>query len=143
MILVGIDPGVKTGIGIRIGKSSQAKTLKIHEALNLVEQLVHEDPVHVRVEDARLRKWFGNNSAKKKQGAGSVKRDCKIWEDFLQDLHETSGGLLTYQFIHPIKGGTKVSSETFKNLTGIKGRTSQHARDAFMIIYNYKHKSNL
>ena len=140
MILIGIDTGVQTGVGIIIGQDKQALSMPIHQALILINDLVDEDPVHIRVEDARKRKWFGNNSNAKKQGAGSIKRDCKIWNDFLDELAEESEGLLTFEMIHPIKGATKLTSKLFKNITGIEERTNEHGRDAFMLIHNYKNK---
>lgn len=138
MIYIGIDPGVVTGIGVKIGEDKSAESMPIHKALQFVESLIHEDKVHIRVEDARKRKWLGKNSNIKKQGAGSVKRDCKIWEDFLTELETSYKGLLTFQMIHPVKGATKLSSDQFKYITGIKTRTSEHARDAYMLIHNYK-----
>lgn len=141
LVLVGIDTGTDTGIGLRIGNEVSVFSLKIHKALKFIESLITEDRVHIRVEDARKRKWFGNNSKAKKQGAGSIKRDAVIWEDFLNDLKEQSNGLLTFEMIHPIKGGTKLSASQFKALTGITTRTNQHGRDAYMIIHNFKLKN--
>lgn len=138
MIKIGIDPGVKTGLGIIIGSDFTVESLSIHKAMNIVESLIHEDRVHIRVEDARQRKWFGNNASSKAQGAGSVKRDSKIWEDFLSDLEEQSKGLLTFEMIHPVKNGTKLNQETFTKVTGITSRTNEHGRDAFMLVFNYK-----
>lgn len=142
MILIGIDTGVITGLGVIIGQDKQAVSMPIHKAMAFVESLVDEDPVHIRVEDARKRKWFGNNSSAKKQGAGSVKRDAKIWEDFLTDLQKESNDLLTFEMIHPIKGATKLNQQLFKQMTGITTRTNEHARDAFMMVMNYK-KTNI
>lgn len=117
--------------------------MPIHKAMETVKNLIHEDPVHVRVEDARLRKWFGKNSNAKKQGAGSVKRDSKIWNDFLEDLKNQSDGLLSYQMVAPKHVRTKLTAETFKRLTGIQGRTNEHGRDAWMLIHSYKHHDKL
>lgn len=141
MIFIGIDPGTETGIGVIVGKDITLKTVKIHEAMKFIEDLVHEDRVHIRVEDARKRKWFGMNSDSKKQGAGSVKRDCTIWEDFLTDLEKQTDGLLTFEMIHPVKGSTKLDSKRFNMITGFTGRSNQHSRDALMLVFNYKPKT--
>ena len=138
MIMIGIDPGKITGIGITIGQDKQAISMPIHKALQFVEDLTHEDKIHVRVEDARKRKWFGKNSVAKKQGAGSIKRDSTIWNDFLKDLQKKSNGLLTFEMLHPIKGATKIAAAPFKKLTGIQKQTNEHGRDAFMLIINFK-----
>ena len=139
MIYIGIDTGVHTGFAMIAGPERIAETLPIHSALDRVKELSNGvDPIHVRVEDARLRKWFGRNSNAKSQGAGSIKRDAKIWNDFLTELAADTLGLVTFQMVHPIKGATKMNSEIFKQITGIETRTSEHARDAFMLIHNFK-----
>ncbi|QQV90875.1 Holliday junction resolvase [Polaribacter phage Freya_1] len=139
MILIGIDPGVKTGFAVICNSEKKAITLTIHNALQQVKTLLNQHgEIHVRVEDARKRKWFGPNSAAKKQGAGSIKRDCKIWYDFLKELSKEKHTNLTFEMIHPIKGGTKIDKELFKKMSGIKTVTSEHARDAFLLIMNYK-----
>lgn len=139
MILIGIDPGVKTGFAVIYNGEKKAITLTIHNALQQVKTLLNQHgEIHVRVEDARKRKWFGPNSAAKKQGAGSIKRDCKIWYDFLKELSKEKHTNLTFEMIHPIKGGTKIDKELFKKMSGIKTVTSEHARDAFLLIMNYK-----
>ncbi|PXX26265.1 hypothetical protein C7967_11526 [Thalassospira sp. 11-3] len=151
MVYIGIDPGVETGVGYRLPKNANVgvKTLKIHNAMALVNYLVREnDRVHVRIEDARKRKWFGGkgkNDQKqidaKKQGAGSVKRDCSIWEAYLDDLQKEHPQKLTFEMLHPVKDGTKYTSRLFVSITGIQGRTSSHARDAYMLIHEYTYKS--
>lgn len=113
--------------------------MAIHLAMQFVADLAEKGiDIHLRVEDARQRKWFGNNSGAKKQGAGSVKRDCKIWEDFLQDLKKNSEGSISYELIHPVKGATKINAKMFQQITGIHKRTNEHGRDAFMLIHGYK-----
>ena len=90
------------------------------------------------MEDARKRKWFGPRSQEKQQGAGSVKRDCSIWEDFLTEINKNSENKITFEMLHPIKGATKLNKEMFQKITGITSATSEHARDAFMLVYNFK-----
>lgn len=127
---IGIDCGKHTGVAVSIGgKLVQLATLPIHQALHLVK-LLHQqyaDDLFVIFEDARQRKWIptGNRS----QGAGSVKRDAVIWEDFLQDLG------IRYRAVPPRKGATKWDAETFARITGWTGRTSNHARDAALLVY--------
>lgn len=74
-IVVGIDCGVNTGVAVWDAFSKKlviVETMKIHQAYELIKEL---QPDLVRVEDARKRKWFGNSSREKLQGAGSIKRD--------------------------------------------------------------------
>lgn len=134
MICIGIDPGTHTGIAIwdtREGRFLSLETLPIHQAM--VKVMVWKDNVgddlQVVFEDARQRTWFGKGDVSAKmQGAGSVKRDCSIWEDFCRDYN------ISYWAKPPIKGATKVSSSYFKTISHWPGRTSEHSRDAAMLV---------
>ncbi len=85
--------------------------------------------IHLYIEDARLRTWFGNASRDQLQGAGSIKRDCSIWEQFCKE----NG--YAYTLIPPKNNLTKMSAESFRNLTGWEGRCSSHARDAAWLVF--------
>lgn len=134
MICIGIDPGTHTGVAVwdtREGKFLSLATLMIHDALFYVRRLSEEHMGHIQVvfEDARQRKWFGDGDTNAKaQGAGSVKRDCSIWEDFCKDYG------IPYWAKPPVKGATKVSAEYFKMVSHYQGRTSEHSRDAAMLV---------
>ncbi len=136
-IVIGIDVGTKTGYAVW-NKDTQGfeeiQTLKIHQALDSVLEYhkLYGDKLYVRFEDARLRKWFGNSGREKLQGAGSIKRDSVIWEDFLKD------NLINYEAVAPKNNSTKLSKEQFEKITKYKGRTSEHARDAAMLVFKYK-----
>ena len=137
MIYIGIDPGTHTGVAIWDSKAQvfiELTTIPIHQALLKVKRLYAESRelsnICVVFEDARQRTWFGKdkNTNAKLQGAGSIKRDCRIWEDFCKDYQ------IPFLKIPPIKGGTKLSEAYFKTISGWKGRTSNHARDAAMLV---------
>lgn len=131
MKYIGIDVGTHTGVAVWDSEQQiflSVETMKIHSAMELVLSYPKEDIV-VLFEDARQRKWFGSNSNAKLQGAGSVKRDSSIWEDFLNDKG------IKYRAIAPIKGGTKWTAERFKNILGWRGKTSEHSRDAALMVY--------
>lgn len=133
MIYIGIDPGTHTGVAVwdsRDGEFLSLETLPIHRALQEVYKW-RQRPVEIQVvfEDARQRTWFGKGDASAKlQGAGSVKRDCSIWEDFCKDYN------IPYLAVPPVKGATKVSAPYFRLLSNYQGRTSNHARDAAMLV---------
>lgn len=108
----------------------------------------------ILVEDARERKWFGTAESRIYQkiksrqpvnaselstykgmllGAGSVRRDCSILEEFLKRYG------YSYHMIPPKNSSTKVPAAAFKKLTGWNGRTNEHSRDAAMLVLsNYK-----
>jgi hypothetical protein len=131
--IIGIDTGLNTGICVWdvSGRFIQIiETLRIHKAMNVVRSW-QENPaceILVRVEDARKRKWFGKGASDKVQGAGSIKRDAKIWEDFLIDLG------VDFEMVDPKNNTTKISQEYFNKLSGHNGRCSVHARDAAMLV---------
>lgn len=132
MIYIGIDPGTHTGVAVwdtREGKFLSLETLLIHRAMQEVYKW-RQRPAEIQVvfEDARQRRWYGKDGNAKRQGAGSVKRDCSIWEDFCRDYH------IPFVAVPPMKGGTKVDESYFKTISGWKGRTSNHARDAAMLV---------
>lgn len=85
MKLIGIDTGVNTGFGVWDKDERvivEIATLTITKAMDRVKEYAAEGGIYLYIEDARLRTWFGNSGREKLQGAGSVKRDAKIWEDF-------------------------------------------------------------
>ena len=138
MIYIGIDTGVHTGMAVWDSERKElvmVDTLKIHEALQIVSSYAYKDvPLCVRFEDARQRKWipFAKNMTAelgRAQGAGYVKAHCQIWEDFLRDKD------IPFEMIAPRRNVTKLSAEQFERITGYKGRTSEHARDAAMLVY--------
>ena len=144
-LYVGIDTGVKTGIAVwtPAEKCLQVVTTPIHHAMQMVKQiLMNGEQVLVRVEDARQRTWFGKEDAgdrfgAKRQGAGSIKRDASIWNDYLIDLADAYPNQLGFEMVAPKHNKTKLSEQQFAAYTGYKGRTSEHGRDAAMLVYGY------
>lgn len=131
---IGIDTGTHTGLAVWDDKKRELtslETLPIHKALSRVLAISGSEEVMVIFEDARQRKWFGRdkNTNAKLQGAGSIKRDCSIWEDFLTDYE------IPFRAVPPQKGCTKWTEEYFKMVTGWKGKTSNHARDAAVLVF--------
>jgi len=133
MLCIGLDTGTHTGFAVwDKGKRelTELSTLKIHRAMERVRELSVSDEIVVYFEDARLRTWFGNAGREALQGAGSVKRDCSIWEDYLTDLG------VEWHAVAPKNNATKLNATFFEKITGWKGRTSEHARDAAMLVFN-------
>lgn len=136
MIYIGIDPGVNTGLALwdSIKKElSNVITCNFIKAFYFIQEL---DCVHntikktIILEDARFVKY--KTDPVKAQGAGSVKRDCSIWEEFFIEEN------IPYRLVRPNKRTTKWNRDQFKKYTGYEGRTSQHARDAAMLVYQLK-----
>lgn len=137
MVWIGIDCGVHTGLAVWDSGSKafvSVDTVAVHTALFAVRDLALNDEVTVVVEDARRRRWIPDThdirrEMGRRQGAGAVKRDAKIWEDFLADLKVTA------LFLPPAKGATKWTADYFKQVTGWQGRTTEHSRDAAMLVF--------
>lgn len=133
MLLVGIDPGVKTGfcmINADSRKVEMLATLKIHDAMDIVRG--NKDSIYkVFIEDPNMWTHFTDKNAKKRlQGAGSVKRDFGIWKDFL----EAYG--IKFIALRPDKRRNEFAYniDLFKKISGHEGRCSEHARVAYMLI---------
>lgn len=133
VVYIGIDSGVKTGVAVWNSTKQRfdlVQTTTITRAMEIVRQyVIAGHTVTVLVEDARQRKWFGENADSKRQGAGSVKRDASMWQSYLEENN------IPYQMKHPAKGMTKLSKEVFIKMTGYTGLTSVHSRDAAMLVF--------
>lgn len=145
MIYIGIDPGEHTGVAVWDAGRREflaVSTVPLHRALGMVADVAAGNPVVVVVEDARQRRWIPRERSVaeyrgKLMGAGSIKRDCTVWEEFLQDLQKEKPAV-RYELRAPQAGLTKWSPETFKRYTGWQKPTSNHARDAAMLVFGMK-----
>lgn len=135
MTWIGIDPGVHTGFAVwNGGRFTELGTYPLHRAFLRLLDIMEADDVHVVFEDARLRKWIPREATisearGRAQGAGSVKRDCAIWEAICRYYR------LPFDALPPKAGMTKLSADAFARLTGWATRTSNHARDAAMLVF--------
>ena len=132
-IIIGIDPGKHTGFAVwdkSEKKLLSVETLLIHQAMKKVLNLhlEHGNSLFVRFEDANLRLWYADKGRAQLQGAGSIKRDGVVWKDFLTD-HK-----INFEAVAPARGMTKYSDAKFKMITGWKGRTNEHGRDAAILV---------
>lgn len=145
MIYIGIDTGTNTGIAIWDNRKQSLlflQSIMIHQAMAEVARVKEEceqnnTKLIVRVEDPRQRTWFGTDrisrdeERKRLQGVGSVKRDASIWEDYLSDLG------VEFEMVAPKNNMTKMTHAYFKGISGWKGRTNEHMRDAAMLVIGF------
>ena len=130
-VVIGIDPGVNTGFAISEGgKLLRVECMAAVKAEELVLQTMIDNggKLFVRFEDARMRQWFGSKGREALQGAGSIKRDCSRWQEFLEHHN------IPHARIAPKANRTKLTAEQFKAITQWQGRTNEHARDAAMLV---------
>lgn len=135
--VIGIDTGVNTGFSVwdtKGQKFTHVRAVKIHVAMEYVLEMTkhRQGRVLVRFEDARLRKWFGNAGREQLQGAGSVKRDAVIWQDFCTEKN------IPYECVAPKNNKTKLDAKTFKAITKWLPATNVHGRDAAMLCFGFK-----
>lgn len=141
MFCIGLDPGKHTGIAVWNTNTQHFElidTVPIRRAMEIVKEW--EYPVRgmcVFFEDARQRQWLPRerNASEYRgrlMGAGSVKRDSVIWQDALTDWG------IPFKMVPPRAGATKWNADTFRRVTGYTGRTSNHARDAALLVWGRK-----
>ena len=135
-LAIGLDPGVTTGVAlwdIDGKRFTDVGSSGIVLAMRLVETAHNVGSLHVVVfEDARLRTWFGAKGRESLQGAGSIKRDCQIWAEWLALLG------CPYKAVSPQSKGAKLDAKMFARITGWTGRTNEHARDAAALVLGWK-----
>ena len=131
-MIVGIDPGKNTGYAVvKDNKLVFVDSMMIHKLLYILEKKAESESFFVVVEDARKRKWFGNSGPEKWKGAGSIMRDCTIWEDFLT-YHK-----IPFKMVKPAPGTTKLGAHHFRLAYGWTERTNEHGRDAAMLALRH------
>lgn len=141
-IFIGIDPGENTGLAIWDSASRsfrEVATLPLWKALDEVRKWNYACTAQlvdlcVIFEDARQRKWFPKEKSNAEyrgrlMGAGAAKRDARIWEEYL-----TAQGI-PFRAQKPRPGLTKWDADYWARITGWQGRTSEHARDAALLVF--------
>ena len=138
MIVVGIDPGCNTGLAVWDTSHRQFLDIRcsgIVDAMRYLNELQAERQIGLVVfEDARKRKWIPREKnlsefRGRAMGAGSVKRDSSIWEEWCNTF------AIPFIAVPPRQGMTKYSDEYFRGLTGYDRRTNEHGRDAAMLVF--------
>ena len=151
-LAIGIDPGVNTGVAVWNTVLKQFKiiqTMPIHQAMKYIEK--NQNYIaEVIVEDAR-KATYGRHTmldASARQGAGSIKRDCKIWDDYLLYLgapyrmfrpDKTRNSYASWGKRSKLNKDQKAAILTrWRKMTGWNRRCSELARVASMLVLDYK-----
>lgn len=138
MIVVGIDPGMNTGLAVWDTSHRQFLDIRcsgIVDAMRYLAELQQTRQIGLVVfEDARKRKWIPREKnlsefRGRAMGAGSVKRDCSIWEEWCNTF------AIPFVSPPPRQGMTKWTDESFRGVTGYDRRTNQHGRDAALLVF--------
>jgi len=142
--IIGIDPGVTTGLCIYYKPTMTICRLTSGTLLQMLLMLresiwwerISNGRVFIRMEDARLRTWIPRQKTEtaergRREGAGYVKAHCAIWEDWFKLVG------IPHELVPPKNNKTKVTADYFKTLTGWKEKTNEHCRDAAMLVVGY------
>lgn len=138
MIVIGIDPGMHTGLAVWDTTSRQFLDIRcsgIVAAMDYLDDLAYNRGIGLVVfEDARQRTWIPRERDIRQvkgraMGAGSVKRDCSIWEEWCEARS------IQYIASRPKTGMTKLTDAYFRGITGYDRKTNEHGRDAAMLVF--------
>lgn len=132
--VLGIDPGIHVGIAIynRTTESLEVVTSKeLHQAFDILKHWHSNSSIEVFIENPNTWIGFGSKSSSdaRLQGAGAVKQTYKHLVEFMEhyDISFTPTKLQ----------GTmkKVDAKYFEQLTGWKGSSNSHGRDASLLCF--------
>jgi len=124
---IGIDPGTNTGVAVRQLDNDtfiDVRTMGIIEAIHTVKEYHDNGGCFVFIENPMLRQWYGKTGRERLQGAGSVKRDFRIWQTQLMKYNIPFKDIAPKQIVSLPPGVVQHKWE---------GRTSEHARDAMSL----------
>lgn len=141
---IGIDAGVNTGFAQWNTDKNEFDgilTLTFWEAITKLEQIqeleqfIPEDrKMHVYLEDPNVNKptFFHKATASRvrekiSQNVGSNKRDAQLIAEFCRYRS------IKITLVPPNRKG-KMKPEAFKQISNYKGKTSQHGRDAALLV---------
>jgi len=141
-LYIGIDPGAKTGFAVSYrGKLQRVETTDFWGAIMYIDNLVKTAdgaPIVLVIERPDLNKpvWISRKPGMSKklqdniaQKVGANKRDAILLVEYAERMG------MTVIPVRPKAGGTtKTTPEYFKKITGWTKRTSEHSRDAAMMI---------
>lgn len=139
MIVLGIDPGSKTGFAVY--DNGEIKTLFWLSNKSDISPGLWASVGLVVVEDSRLSKrvWSGGDAsgrvmAKIGRDIGAIDAQCARIVEHCEKL-----GIPCLSVSPKGKGG-KLNAQRFKALTGWTAPTNQHERDAAMVAWPHRNK---
>ncbi len=137
-LILGIDPGASTGVATFIdGDLVQLDTITPGKIERTIRDVM---PARVVFEDSRLETRAWNARTKAAYGAalatarslGQVDAWCRLITEVCGELGIPAHG------ISPTAKGAKVQADRFAIITGWKGSSNEHTRDAAMVAWPYR-----
>lgn len=135
-MIVGIDPGQKTGVAIyRSGALVELRTIT---PVEIQRELGALAPDLVVFEDSRLQShvWHG---AQSRAAVAKIARNVGQIDAWCQLIEATSRLMgIEAQGVSPRDKGGKVDAEQLKRMTGWGGPSNEHTRDAAMVALPFR-----
>lgn len=134
MIVIGIDPGTKTGIAV-YHDGTLAELLTVSPD-GIVDTMTRYAPDMVVMEDSRLQSAVFSRKASQRamlkiaRNVGEVDQICRRIEAYCE-----GAGVELVQ-ISPLAKGAKLDARRFSAMTGWEGRSNQHERDAGVVAWS-------
>jgi len=135
-MIIGIDPGQRTGIAIcRDGALCELRTVSPEQIESV---LVEVRPGLVVFEDSRkqsavfIRGTNARSMLKIARNVGEVDQLCRQIEALCDRMRIACVG------VSPLRKGSKLSAAQFSQITGWAGRSNQHERDSAMVAWPYR-----
>ena len=139
---IGVDPGEKNGWAIFDKENNKLKemgTMNFWELIEAIDAINFNNSILIVIEDSSQNSpTFSKHYRKKSllvrdkisQNVGENKRTAKLLIEYCQRNN------IPYRAVKPTKNSlTKVSKEWFNKQTGWTGRSSEHARDAALLVW--------
>ena len=135
-IILGIDPGVNTGIAVfKAGSLWKLETIEPHQ---IADYLTKAIPSRVIFEDSRLTSFMFNQvksrpaALKMARNVGEIDAWCRVITSVCEGLGIPAHG------ISPAGKGAKVKAPEFARITGWLAKSNEHERDAAMVAFKYR-----
>lgn len=136
MLILGIDPGLRTGVAhFEGGKLTHLETV---HPIDIHSLLLRHKPGMVVYEDSRLQShvWKRGTgiaaAAKIARNVGEIDAWCKLIEGVCGQLGIKAHG------VSPQGKGAKLDAVQFERLTGWAQRSNQHERDGAVVAWTFR-----
>lgn len=141
MLIVGIDPGISTGVATYIG--GKLERLETIVPVDIYPTLERARPALVVFEDSRLMShtWTTIKSRpaalKMARNIGEIDAWCRLIAAVCEQIGIPAHG------VSPKGKGAKVGAADFERIAGWKKRSNQHERDAAMVAFQYRNAADI
>jgi hypothetical protein len=136
-MIIGIDPGAKTGIAqYTNGKLLAMQTTDILGAITLIRLTLAKLVV---LEDSTLTSHIFTAPGVAHRAALKVARNIGEVDAYCKIIKQVCGDLgISYRSISPKDKGKKIDAKEFERITGWTGKSNQHERDAAMVAWRFR-----